>query len=129
MATRLCPSGLLRWAGTSIPPTFPVQQFGRVTPSLQARYTVRGFERAAEQWPWLKVAFVWFWKRADYANQNQDWFWFRVADPDFSLQPVFYALRDATLLDRGNQASASSLTARAARDCCALVVARVWSTR
>jgi polysaccharide biosynthesis protein PslG len=74
------------------PASFPVQQFGRVTPSLQARYTVRGFERAAEQWPWFKVGFVWFWKRADSANQGQDWFWFRVSDPDFTLQPVYYAL-------------------------------------
>jgi hypothetical protein len=79
------------------PPDYAVQAYGRVTPSLQARYTVRGFERAAEQWPWLKVGFVWYWKRADYANQGQDWFWFRVADPDFSLQPVYFALRDMRL--------------------------------
>ena len=30
--------------------------FGRVTPSLQARYTVRAFERVRAQWPWLQVA-------------------------------------------------------------------------
>ncbi|MBV9175177.1 MAG: hypothetical protein JOZ81_34410 [Chloroflexi bacterium] len=79
------------------PADFPVQQFGRVTPTLQARYTVRAFERAREQWPWMQVMCVWFWKRADYTNQNEDWFWFRVADPDFSLQPVYYALRDASV--------------------------------
>jgi hypothetical protein len=78
------------------PPTFAVQQFGRVTPTLQARYTVRAFERAGTQWPWLQVGFVWFWKRPDEANRDQDWYWFRVADPDFTLQPVYYALRDAT---------------------------------
>ena len=38
--------------------------------------------------------YVWFWKRADEANRDQDWFWFRLADPDFTLQPVYYALRD-----------------------------------
>jgi polysaccharide biosynthesis protein PslG len=76
------------------PPSFAVQQFGRVTPSLQARYTVRAFERAREQWPWLRVGFVWFWKRPDETNRDQDWYWFRVADPDFTLQPVYYALRD-----------------------------------
>ncbi len=79
------------------PASTAYQEFGRVTPSLQARYTVRAFDRAAEQWPWLKVGFVWFFKRADYANENQDWFYFRVANPDFSLEPVYYALRDATL--------------------------------
>jgi hypothetical protein len=77
------------------PPSFAVQQFGRVTPVLQARYTVRAFERAREQWPWLRVGFVWFWKRADDTNRNQDWSWFRVAEPDFTLEPVYYALRDA----------------------------------
>jgi hypothetical protein len=78
------------------PPSIAFQEFGRVTPSLQARYTARGFERAGAQWPWLQVGFVWFFKRPDFANQGQDWFWFRVADPDFTLQPVYYALRDMT---------------------------------
>jgi polysaccharide biosynthesis protein PslG len=76
------------------PSWFAVQEFGRVTPSLQARYTVRAFDRAQAEWPWLKVGFVWFWKRADETNRDQDWYWFRVADPDFTLQPVYYALRD-----------------------------------
>jgi len=79
------------------PPSFAVQQFGRVTPTLQARYTVRAFERAQRQWPWLQAGFVWFWKRADDTNRDQDWFWFRVAEPDFTLEPVYYALRDMAL--------------------------------
>lgn len=79
------------------PPSFSIQQYGRVTPVLQARYTIRAFERMGAQWPWLQVGFVWYWKRPDDANRQQDWFWFRVADPDFSLQPVYYALRDAAL--------------------------------
>jgi len=77
------------------PPSFGTQQFGRVTPVLQARYTVRAFERAGQQWPWMQVGFVWYWKRPDNTNRDQDWFWFRVADPDFSLQPVYYSLWDA----------------------------------
>ncbi|MDQ3809774.1 MAG: hypothetical protein M3336_05740, partial [Chloroflexota bacterium] len=76
------------------PPEVAEQRFGRVTPPLQARYTVRAFERARQQWPWLQVLCVWFWKRADEANRDQDWFWFRLADPDFSLQPVYFAVRD-----------------------------------
>ena len=77
------------------PPSFVEQRFGRVTPALQARYTLRAFERAQQEWPWLRVGFVWYWKRPDDTNRDQDWFWFRVADPDFTLQPVYYALRDA----------------------------------
>lgn len=79
------------------PPNMAIQSYGRVTPSLQARYTVRAFERAHAQWPWLQVAYVWYWKRADETNRDQDWFWFRLADPDFTLQPVYFALRDAAL--------------------------------
>jgi hypothetical protein len=71
-----------------------VQRFGRVTPPLQARYTVRAFERVRREWPWMQVVCVWFWKRADDANFGQDWFWFRLADPDFTLQPAYYALKD-----------------------------------
>ncbi|MBV8719781.1 MAG: cellulase family glycosylhydrolase [Chloroflexi bacterium] len=82
------------------PPSFAVQQYGRVTPPLQARYTVRAFDRAQQEWPWLKVGFVWFWKRPDETNRDQDWYWFRVADPDFTLQPVYYALRDAAVTGR-----------------------------
>jgi hypothetical protein len=79
------------------PPSLAVQRFGRVTPSLQARYTVRALERVREQWPWLQVACIWYWKRADESSRDQDWYWFRLADPDYSLQPVYFAIRDAAL--------------------------------
>jgi hypothetical protein len=79
------------------PPDLPEQPYGRVTPSLQARYTVRGLQRVREQWPWMQVVCIWYWKRADDTNRNQAWFWFRLADPDFTLQPAYYALRDAAL--------------------------------
>jgi hypothetical protein len=80
------------------PPDFAEQRFGRVTPTLQARYTLRAFTRVEQQWPWLQALYVWYWKRADERNRGQDWYWFRLADPDFSLQPVYYALRDGNLL-------------------------------
>jgi hypothetical protein len=76
------------------PPDLAVQRFGRVTSVLQARYTVRAIERARTEWPWLQALFIWYWKRADESNRGEDWYWFRLADPDFTLQPVYYALRD-----------------------------------
>jgi hypothetical protein len=81
------------------PPTLPQQRFGRVTPTLQARYTVRAFRRTQQAWPWMQVMCIWYWKRPDYEHPSpdQDWYWFRLADPDFSLQPVYYAVRDAAL--------------------------------
>jgi hypothetical protein len=77
------------------PPELAEQRFGRVTPPLQARYTVRAMHRVAEQWPWMDAVYLWYWKRPDETNRGQDWFWFRLADPDFTLQPVYYAVRDA----------------------------------
>lgn len=82
------------------PAQFEQQRFGRVTPPLQARYTVRGIERARAEWPWLEGLFAWYWKRPDAQSQNQDWYWFRLADPDFELQPAYRALQDAAALGR-----------------------------
>jgi hypothetical protein len=79
------------------PPDLPEQPYGRVTPALQARYTVRAVERVGAEWPWMQVVCIWYWKRADDANRAQAWFWFRLADPDFTPQPVYYAIRDASL--------------------------------
>jgi polysaccharide biosynthesis protein PslG len=76
------------------PPDLAEQRFGRVTPTLQARYTVRAFARAQAHWPWLQRMTIWYWKRPDLTNQGQDWYWFRLADPDFELQPVYFAVRD-----------------------------------
>jgi hypothetical protein len=80
------------------PAELPMQSYGRVTSTLQARYTARALERVRAEWPWVEVVCIWYWKRADETNRDQAWFWFRVADPDFTLQPVYYALRDASLM-------------------------------
>jgi hypothetical protein len=76
------------------PPSMPVQRFGRVTPILQARYTARVFDRVETDWPWMQRLAVWYWKRPDASNGDQDWYWFRIADPAFQLQPAYFALRD-----------------------------------
>lgn len=86
------------WAtemGWDAPPAdLQPQRFGRVTPTLQARYTLRGLARARQGWPWLQVMTLWYWKRADRADLAQDWYWFDLATPDFHLNPVYYGLRD-----------------------------------
>jgi polysaccharide biosynthesis protein PslG len=72
---------------------FP-NDYGSVSEELQARYTVRAFERARTQWPWMGVMAVWFFKRADASEAQQPWFYFRLVDPDLSPRPVFDALGD-----------------------------------
>lgn len=92
------------WAtefGWDAPPAdMAVQRFGWVTPVLQARYTARAIERVAQQWPWLERLGIWYFKRVDEADAGQDWYWFRLASSDFALQPVYYAVRDASAVAR-----------------------------
>ena len=68
--------------------------FGRVSEELQARYTVRGFERAAEEWPWMGVMSIWFFKRADDRERDQPFYYFRMAEPDLTPLPVYHAVKE-----------------------------------
>ncbi len=67
--------------------------YGQVTPEEQARYAPLAYQRALEEWPWTGVIFFWFFKRASDAERNQSWYYFRMADPDFTLMPVYDAMK------------------------------------
>ncbi|HEX2987800.1 MAG TPA: cellulase family glycosylhydrolase [Chloroflexota bacterium] len=79
--------------------------FGRVSEALQARYTVRGFQRAAQEWPWMGVMNIWFFKRADDHEVDQPMYYFRLVNPDFTPQPVYEAVKalgaEPAILHRG----------------------------
>ena len=75
-------------------PDFP--NFGRVTEEQQARYAVQAYERAQREWPWMGVMNYWFFKRATDLEQNQTFYYFRVAEPDFTPLPVYHAMSDST---------------------------------
>ena len=68
--------------------------FGRVSEELKARYTVRGLQRAAEEWPWMGVMNIWFFKRADDHERDQPFYYFRMAEPDLTPLPVYYAVKE-----------------------------------
>jgi hypothetical protein len=68
--------------------------FGRVSEDLQAKYTVRAFQRAAEEWPWMGVMSIWFLKRADHNEVNEPFYYFRMVDPDFRPLPVYSAIKE-----------------------------------
>jgi hypothetical protein len=74
------------------PPDFPDKQFGFVTLEQQARYAVEAFRRAQQEWPWVGVINVWFFKRATDAEQDQAMYYFRLVEPDFTAMPVYHAL-------------------------------------
>ncbi len=76
------------------PPEFPDKQFGYVTPEQQARYAVEAFQRAQQEWPWLGVINVWFFKRATDTETDQALYYFRLVEPDFTPMPVYDALKE-----------------------------------
>ena len=69
--------------------------YGRVTLEQQARYAVMAYQRAEEEWPWVGVVNFWFFKRPteDWLKENKPEYFFRMAEPDFTLLPVYYALK------------------------------------
>jgi len=78
----------------AMPPGLPGEaRYGRVTEEQQARFTVRAFERARQEWPWMGVMAIWFFKRADDHEADQDWYYFRMLDPDFTPHPVYHRLQ------------------------------------
>jgi hypothetical protein len=68
--------------------------FGQVTEAQQARYAPLAYARAQAEWPWVGVINFWYFKDADDHEKNQPKYYFRMADPDFTLKPVYYAMKD-----------------------------------
>ncbi|MGE3269518.1 MAG: cellulase family glycosylhydrolase [Chloroflexota bacterium] len=66
--------------------------YGAVSERLQAQYTVRAFERAREEWPWMGVMAIWFFKLPE-PWEGQPWYFFRMVSPDFQPYPVYDAMR------------------------------------
>lgn len=76
------------------PADFPAPApYGSVSEALQAKYTVRAFERARTDWPWMGVMAVWFFKLPEPWDA-QPWHFFRMVDPDFAPRPLYTALRE-----------------------------------
>lgn len=74
---------------SGIPPNF-----GQVTLDQQARFAPQAYQRAESEWPWVGVVFFWFFKRASDAEVNQPFYYFRMADPDFTLMPVYASMAE-----------------------------------
>ncbi len=70
--------------------------YGQVSEEQQARYAPIAYQRAQEDWPWVGVINFWFFKRADDSAKNQAFYYFRMADPDFTLLPVYHSMRNFT---------------------------------
>jgi hypothetical protein len=68
--------------------------FGQVTLEQQARYAPQAYQRAQAEWPWVGLNTFWFFKKADDSERGQSSYYFRMADPDFNLLPVYYTLQE-----------------------------------
>jgi hypothetical protein len=68
--------------------------YGAVSEQLQAKYTIRAFERAREEWPWMGVMAIWFLKLNEPWYPVQPWHFFRILEPDFTPRPIYGALRE-----------------------------------
>jgi len=68
--------------------------YGRVTLEEQAEWVPIGYERMKKEWPWITLANFWYFKRADYSEIDQSWYYFRMASPDFDLMPVYYTVKE-----------------------------------
>jgi hypothetical protein len=68
--------------------------WGQVTAEQAARYAPLAYRRAQEEWPWVGVINFWFFKRATDSEQDQESYYFRMAEPDFTLTPVYYSMRE-----------------------------------
>ncbi len=75
-------------------PAYP--HFGRVTEEQQARYAVDAYRRAQEEWQWVGVVSMWFFKRASDYERDQPMYYFRLVEPDFTSLPVYAAVKAYT---------------------------------
>lgn len=79
----------------AVPPSSGLPpNYGRVTLEQQARWAPLAYERARSDWPWIGVINFWFFKRASDSEKYQTWYYFRMSEPDFSLLPVYYTMKD-----------------------------------
>ncbi len=73
------------------------QQWGdSITEQQQAEYLTGGLERARQEWPWLGVVSVWFFRPdPPLASRPQDpTNYFALVWPDFKPRPAFTALKN-----------------------------------
>lgn len=68
-----------------------------ISPETQAQYLVQGIERARQEWPWLGVVNVWFFRADPTLYQNQDTnpqYYFSIVNNDFTPRPAYTALKE-----------------------------------
>jgi hypothetical protein len=79
------------------PASFPDEllTWERVSDQEQAEYTVRGIEWARQNWPWLGVVNIWYFRQVGDVPPERAAYYFALVDPEFQPRPVYAAVREA----------------------------------
>jgi polysaccharide biosynthesis protein PslG len=64
--------------------------FGQVTLEQAAQYMPLYYQRAREEWPWIGVINYWYFTQPSDVNKGASWYYFRMAEPDYSPEKPFY---------------------------------------
>jgi hypothetical protein len=62
-----------------------------VQPSQRAAHTLRAYEMALEDWPWVEAAVLWAFRYPRPANTYQDYFTFVTVD--FTPKPIYFTVQ------------------------------------
>ena len=68
-------------------------RYGISTTEEQARYVPQVYERAKQEWPWVGVVAVWYFKDASDEKKNTAPYYFRMVEPNFTPLPVYDAMK------------------------------------
>jgi hypothetical protein len=76
------------------PASFPDEllTWERVSEAQQAEYTLRGIAWARDQWPWLGVVNIWYFRQVGDVPPDRAAYYFALVDPAFTPRPVYEAL-------------------------------------
>lgn len=66
----------------------------RVSEERQAAYTLQGIEYALENWPWIGVLNIWYFRQVGDISPDHAAYYFRMVDVDFVPRRVYFAVKD-----------------------------------
>jgi len=78
--------------GWDSPPEAMPAPYGRVSEARRAEYTQAAYRRIAEEWPWVGVANLWFFRRPDWEWHTRPEGYFRLVEPSWRETETFLAL-------------------------------------
>ena len=77
----------------AVPDSIADKHFGQVSLDQQARYLPMAYDRIRQEYPWVGVAFTWYFKDATDSEKDQPKYYFRLVDPDFTPLPVYDSIK------------------------------------